>query len=85
VVQLNQTIEKLKQTDYVKSFVKNGFTLVDRNEPIPTEEQSKMSSRVAWLKNSDVLIHRIEKISFSFDDMSKYWVATRAKLTLHHV
>jgi hypothetical protein len=44
-----------------------------------------MSSRVAWLKNSDVLIHRIEKISFSFGDMSKYWVAARAKLTLHHV
>ncbi|CAB1245458.1 protein of unknown function [Ruminococcaceae bacterium BL-4] len=34
-------------SDYVNAFVKNGFTIVDMNEPIPTAEQSKMSSRVA--------------------------------------
>ena len=37
-------------SDYVKSFVKNGFRIIDMNEPIPTEEQSRMSSRVAWLE-----------------------------------
>lgn len=37
-------------SDYIKAFVKNGFKLIDMNEPIPTEEHSQMSSRVAWLK-----------------------------------
>ena len=37
-------------SDYVKAFVRNGFKISDMNEPIPTEEQSKMSPRVAWLK-----------------------------------
>jgi hypothetical protein len=71
-------------SDYVKAFVKNGFTIVDMNEPIPTAEQSKMSSRVAWPKKFQCTYSRIEKISFSFGDMSKYWVAARAKLTLHY-
>lgn len=35
---------------YVKAFVKSGFKITDMNEPIPTEEQAKMSPRVAWLK-----------------------------------
>lgn len=61
-------------SDYVKAFVKNGFTLVDMNEPIPTEEQSKMPSRVAWLKEFRCTYLRIEKISFSFGDMLKYLV-----------
>ena len=37
-------------SDYIKVFVKNNFKLIDMNEPIPTEEQSRMSSRVAWLE-----------------------------------
>lgn len=37
-------------SDYIKAFVRNNFKITDMNEPIPTEEQSKMSSRVAWLK-----------------------------------
>jgi len=37
-------------SDYVKAFVKNGFRIIDMNEPIPTEGQSRMSSRVAWLE-----------------------------------
>lgn len=37
-------------SEYVKAFVKNGFRIIDMNEPIPTEEQSRMSSRVAWLE-----------------------------------
>lgn len=37
-------------SDYVKAFVKSGFHIIDMNEPIPTKEQSQMSSRVAWLK-----------------------------------
>lgn len=36
-------------SDYVKAFVKNGFTLVDINEPIPTKEQTCMSPRIVWL------------------------------------
>jgi hypothetical protein len=35
-------------SDYIKAFVKKGFKLIDMNEPIPTEEQSQMSSRVSW-------------------------------------
>lgn len=37
-------------SEYVKAFVKNNFKIIDMNEPIPTEEQSQMSPRVAWLK-----------------------------------
>lgn len=37
-------------SDYVKAFVKNNFKIIDMNEPIPTEEQCRMSSRVVWLK-----------------------------------
>ena len=37
-------------SDYIKAFVKNGFKITDMNEPIPTEQQAQMSSRVAWLK-----------------------------------
>lgn len=37
-------------SDYIKAFVKNNFKIIDMNEPIPTEKESQMSSRVAWLK-----------------------------------
>ncbi len=36
-------------SEYVKFFVKNGFILLDMDEPIPTEEQIKMSHRIEWL------------------------------------
>lgn len=35
--------------EYVKVFVKNGLRITDLNEPLPTEEQLKMSSRIGWL------------------------------------
>ena len=35
--------------DYVKAFVKAGFTIVDLNEPQPTEEQANVSVAMAWL------------------------------------
>lgn len=37
-------------SDYIKAFVENSFKIIDMNEPVPTEEQSRMSSRVAWLE-----------------------------------
>lgn len=37
-------------SEYIKAFIRNGFQVTDLNEPIPTEEQSRMSPRVAWLK-----------------------------------
>lgn len=37
-------------SDYIKAFIKNSFKLIDMNEPISAEEQSQMSSRVAWLE-----------------------------------
>lgn len=36
-------------SDYIKAFVKHGFTLTDMNEPVPTEEQVSMSPRIGWL------------------------------------
>lgn len=36
-------------SDYIKAFVRNDFCIIDMNEPIPTEEQSQQSTRVAWL------------------------------------
>lgn len=36
--------------DYVKVFVKCGLTIVDLNEPRPTEEQAKISTAIAWLQ-----------------------------------
>ncbi len=35
--------------EYVKVFVKNGLRITDLNEPLPTEEQLKMSPRIGWL------------------------------------
>lgn len=36
-------------SEYIKAFVRNKFTVVDMNEPIPSEEQMDMSPRVKWL------------------------------------
>jgi ubiquinone/menaquinone biosynthesis C-methylase UbiE len=36
-------------SEYIKAFVGNKFTVVDFNEPIPSEEQMEMSSRIKWL------------------------------------
>lgn len=36
-------------SDYIKSFVKNRFELIDMNEPLPTEEQMSHSPRIRWL------------------------------------
>lgn len=37
-------------SDYIKAFVKNKFKIIDMNEPIPAQEKSVMSPRVAWLE-----------------------------------
>lgn len=36
-------------SEYIKAFIKNDFTVVDMNEPIPSKEQMSMSSRIKWL------------------------------------
>lgn len=36
--------------DYVKAFIKSGLTITDMNEPRPTQEQSKISTAIAWLQ-----------------------------------
>jgi len=36
-------------SDYIKAFGRNGFILADMNEPVPTEEQIKHSTRISWL------------------------------------
>lgn len=36
--------------EYVKVFIKSGLTIVDLNEPRPTEEQAKISTAIAWLQ-----------------------------------
>lgn len=36
-------------SEYVKAFVQNCFIIKDMNEPIPTPEQQKKSSRIEWL------------------------------------
>lgn len=36
-------------SEYIKAFVRNKFAVVDLNEPIPSEEQMGMSSRIKWL------------------------------------
>ncbi|ABX43551.1 class I SAM-dependent methyltransferase [Lachnoclostridium phytofermentans] len=44
VVWRHRTLE-----EYVKLFVKNNLRITDLNEPMPTEEQIKMSPRIGWL------------------------------------
>ena len=36
--------------DYVKAFVKAGLSIVDLNEPRPTDEQAKIATEIAWLQ-----------------------------------
>ena len=36
-------------SQYVKAFTENGLTLIDLEEPIPTKEQCRLSSRIEWL------------------------------------
>lgn len=36
--------------DYVKVFITSGLTIVDLNEPRPTEEQAGISTAIAWLQ-----------------------------------
>lgn len=36
-------------SNYIKAFTRNDFILADMNEPIPTKEQLRSSSRIEWL------------------------------------
>lgn len=36
-------------SDYVKTFSRHGLTLIDLDEPFPTQEQCRQSPRIAWL------------------------------------
>lgn len=36
-------------SNYIKAFNRNDFILADLNEPIPTKEQLRNSSRIEWL------------------------------------
>lgn len=36
-------------SDYIKLFNRSGFGLIDMNEPLPSEEQIKLSPRIGWL------------------------------------
>lgn len=42
--------------DYVKAFVKCGLTIVDMNEPVPTEEQASIKVDIAWLKKVPIFL-----------------------------
>jgi len=43
--------------DYVKAFVKAGFTITDLNEPQPDEEQEAVSVGIAWLKKIPLYLY----------------------------
>lgn len=43
--------------DYVKAFVKVGFTIIDLNEPRSDEEQEKISIGMAWLKKIPLYLY----------------------------
>ena len=43
--------------DYVKAFVKAGFTIVDLNEPRATDEQASRSVALAWLKKIPLYLY----------------------------
>lgn len=36
-------------SEYIKSIIKCGLTILDLNEPVPTKEQAEYSNRIAWL------------------------------------
>jgi len=42
--------------DYVKTFVKCGLTIVDLNEPIPTNEQASVDIGVAWMQKIPIFL-----------------------------
>ena len=42
--------------DYVKTFVKCGLTIVDLNEPTPTEEQASVDMDVAWMQKIPIFL-----------------------------
>ena len=43
--------------DYVKAFVRAGFTIVDLNEPQATDEQARISVSVAWLQKIPLYLY----------------------------
>lgn len=43
--------------EYVKAFVRAGFTIVDLNEPRATDEQAKTSSTLAWLRKIPLYLY----------------------------
>ena len=52
VVWRHRTLE-----EYVKAFLKAGFTIVDMNEPRATEEQAQMSVPMAWLRKIPLYLY----------------------------
>jgi Methylase involved in ubiquinone/menaquinone biosynthesis len=42
--------------DYVKTFLKCGLTIVDINEPAPTEDQANISIGVSWLNKIPIFL-----------------------------
>lgn len=36
-------------SEYIKSIIKCGLTILDLNEPVPAKEQAEYSNRIAWL------------------------------------
>ena len=43
--------------EYVKAFLKAGFTIVDMNEPRATEEQAQASVPMAWLRKIPLYLY----------------------------
>ena len=43
--------------EYVKAFIKVGFTIVDLNEPRASDEQSKTSVPLAWLQKIPLYLY----------------------------
>ena len=43
--------------DYVKAFIKTGFTIVDLNEPQADDNQAKISVALAWLKKIPLYLY----------------------------
>jgi len=42
--------------DYVKTFKKCRLTIVDLNEPVPTEEQAAISADIAWMQKIPIFL-----------------------------
>ena len=43
--------------DYVKAFIRAGFTIADLNEPRATDEQAKISTAMAWLQKIPLYLY----------------------------